>query len=835
MEYLFIVFIQAVMLKFITLSILLWSVSPLCSQNTLTGKIYNAGGEELEGASVFIVGSNSLATISDHEGIYYLENIPTGSHTLKITYVGYEDYTKEISVPADELIDIRLSDSNYQLDRIDVVANRLEEESAFSYIQMDEEDLALKNLGQDIPFLVEHTPSMVVTSDAGAGIGYTGMRIRGSDATRINVTINGVPLNDSESHGVFWVDLPDFSSSVNSLQIQRGVGPSTNGSGAFGGSVGLNTNYIHQNPFLKADLSYGSFNTRKIGLSLSTGLMNNAYVIEGRYSLIDSDGYIDRASSDLSSWYFSVGKIGERHSLKFNAFSGKERTYQAWNGVPQVKLEGTTEELLEHYFNNSNGDYNTVEDSLNLFDSGRTYNAYTYENQVDDYKQDHFQLLYALQPTEKTKVNLTGHYTRGLGFFEQFLFQEDLCDYVDCDSTSISNLARRRWLDNHFIGAIANVEQQISGQLTLTLGGSGNIYLGDHYGEIVDSEDSLIRAEIVQLLDNEYYRSDATKLELNSYLQAHYKVNRKLKLFGDMQVKSIDYDTEGTDNDQSSFLVDTSYLFINPKLGLSYSLSDQDMAYASFAVANREPVRSDFLDAVGIEVPQPERLFDFELGYRTQKDKWGLEANLYYMSYQNQLVVTGALNDVGGPVRTNVDASSRIGLELSAVYKINEYLSWSPNLTLSRNKIDRFEEFIADYGPGMNEINVLENSDLALSPSVIAGSNLSYNILEGFNLTLLSKYVGKQFLDNTSNDNRALSAYLINDLVATYDMDIDLIEDIQFKLVVNNLLNTKYSSNGYTYSYIVGDAMEGTRTTITENYLYPQAGLNFLLGASVKF
>jgi len=633
----------------------------LCGQHTLTGVVANAFGEELEGAVIYIEGSDNLATTSDHAGRYLLENIPVGPIKLVVTYLGYDKFEKKMFLEQDELVDVIMTNARFQIDRVEVTANKLDDSDPFSYTEQRKEEIEFKNLGQDLPFQIEHTPSMVVTSDAGAGIGYTGLRIRGSDATRINVTINGVPLNDSESHGVFWVNMPDFSSSVDKLQIQRGVGPSTNGAAAFGGSIGLNTNYINQNPFLEANLSYGSFNTRKIGLNLSTGLMNGKYLIEGRYSSIKSDGYIDRATSDLNSWFFSVGKIGKNHTLKFNIFSGKERTYQAWYGVPEARVNGTPEELMAHYLKNSFGGYNTVADSLNLFDSGRTYNYYTYENEVDDYKQDHYQLLYAVQPTDKLKVNLTGHYTRGRGFFEQFRYQDDLCNYINCDSievNTVSNLVRRRWLDNHFVGSIANAELEVNDAVVVTVGGSYNTYLGDHFGVVIGAQDTILRKEIAAATNTEYYRSDATKNEFNSYAKADVQLSEKIKMFADVQARNISYESAGIDSDGATVIaIDTSYTFINPKLGFTYQLSEQNQLFASYAKASREPVRSDFLDAVGVSIPKAEQLNDFELGYRSVKEKLSFSATLYHMSYKDQLVLTGAVNDVGAAIRVNVPNS----------------------------------------------------------------------------------------------------------------------------------------------------------------------------------
>ncbi len=814
----------------IIFTILLFS-SILCqAQHSITGKVKNANNEKLQGASVFVVGSESLATVTDYSGRYLLEDIPPGDVTVKVTYLGYADQTFSLTLERDELVDVDMQQGLFQLENIEVVANKLERKSPYAYGDYNKEQIRFKNMAQDVPFLVEHTPSVVVTSDAGAGIGYTGMRIRGSDATRINVTINGVPLNDSESHNVFWVDLPDFGSSVDRIQVQRGVGPSTNGSGAFGGSVSLNTNYISQNPFVRGDFTIGSFGTMKQSVTLNTGLMNNRYIIEGRYSRIDSDGFIDRAASDLDSWYISAARVSEKSSIKINAFSGNERTFQAWNGVPEARFDGDLDALLVHFGNNSNGDYNTVQDSINLFSSGDSFNAYTYEDQVDDYRQTHIQLFANSQLSESVKLNLTGHYTKGRGFFEQFRFQDSLSDYFPDDpelNQLVSNLVRRRWLDNDFIGGIANIEYQPSSDLVLTLGGAFNTYLGDHFGNVINIEEAPLPE------DDEYYRSDATKNEFNSYFKVDYQLTPKLAVFGDAQFRSIDYKTAGLDSDRSLIAgrdsgIDTSYTFINPKVGLSFDLTPHSKVYASYAAAQREPVRSDFLDAIGTRVPDAEQLHDFEFGYKAVKPDHTFQANFYYMLYNDQLVVTGAVNDVGAPVRTNVDNSVRLGAELSGSLLIYDLLTWEPNVTFSSNKISEFVEEIGDFDNGGVQETLFTDTDIAFSPSVIAGSKFTYHILPNFDASLLSKYVGRQFLDNTSNENRSLDPYFVNDFHLRYRIETELVQEIEFKLLVNNILNTRYASNGYTYSYIFGGL-------ITENYVYPQAGTNFLLSASIMF
>jgi len=817
---------------------LLLGVLQLQAQVTLSGHIKNESGEPLIGASVFLRGSD-YATISDDKGYYELDDIFPGDYDLKVTYLGLKSHTEFMTLEESGTFDVILSGSIFEIDEIEVTANYLDAEAPFTYSEMQKEDIQLKNLGQDIPFLLEHTPSMVVTSDAGAGIGYTGMRIRGSDGTRINVTINGVPLNDSESHGVFWVDLPDFGSSTDNIQIQRGVGPSTMGAGAFGATVGLNTNKINLNPFVKFDATYGSFNTQKYSVSVGTGLMNDKYTLEGRYTTILSDGYVDRATSDLQSWYITAAKIGDNHSLRFNAFSGEERTYQSWYGVPEAKITGDADDLLTHYNNNVGAIYLTTQDSINLFDSDRRYNYYTYEDEVDNYVQSHFQLIYQVQPSDVLKVNTTLHYTKGGGFFESYKVGEDLVDYnlggeiMDTFDNQIvtTDLVRRKWLRNHFYGAIVNAKYTANDALDLQFGLGVNRYDGEHVGNVIHIPNV---TDLNTLFP--YYSSDAIKDDANVFVKGDYKITPKFSLYGDLQYRIIDYTSFGSDDGdiipEMSVNIDANYNFFNPKFGLNFKLKENQSIYLSYAKAQREPVRSDFVDAnTDAFIPKPESLNDIELGFKTSSSKFGLNVNAFLMLYKDQLVVTGAVNDVGGAIRTNVDDSYRYGLELSGAYAFTDKLRWAPNLALSQNKIDAFTELIINY-VGENQENNFENTDIALSPNIVFGSRLTYSFTENFNAHLLSKYVGKQYLDNTSNENKKIDPYFFSDLVLSYGITGDFVQNAEIKLSVNNILNTSYVSNGYTYSYILGDPVDDL---ISENAYYPQAGINFLLGASVSF
>ncbi len=806
-------------------AILLFIFISLCynieAQIRISGTVVNDNSERLVSASVFLVGTN-YAVITNESGTFELSDISPGNYTLKCTYVGYRDYITELNVIENMSLDINLNVALYHLEKIQITANRLEDKSPFSFVELDKKMLQKKYSAQDIPVLLEHTPSVVSSSDAGGGVGYTGMRIRGSDATRINVTINGVPLNDSESHGVFWVDLPDFSNSIEELQIQRGVGPSTNGAGSFGASLNLKTNNIYQNPFIGINSSFGSFNTKKLAFSVNTGLINNSFQIEGRYSIINSDGYIDRSESDLNSWYFSATKIGKRSSLRFNAFSGKERTYQAWWGTPEAKLSSDLT-LEDHYYNNLGSTYLNVLDSINLFDSDRRYNYYLYENQVDDYKQDHYHLVHALQIGDRLNINSTLFYTKGKGFFEECRINDELQNYGISDSIMNTDLVRRRWLDNDFYGLIVNSEYHFTDHKRLLVGASYNKYHGDHFGQ-------LIRAEKIDVEDRSrhYYDNSGRKTDFNAYAKADFAISNKMSFFGDIQLRRINYSAGGLDNGFTMVDIDTSYTFINPKLAISYDINEKKHFYFSYSKAQREPVRSDFIDAVGTSVPKKESLHDIEIGYRYKAEKWGFNGNLYYMKYKDQLIVTGALNDVGAAIRQNVPNSYRLGLETSSFMQFNNSITGTLNLSLSRNKINNFDELIFDYG--LNEEIVInhENTDIAFSPAINISGIVDYKLREDLTLSWMTKYVSKQFLDNTSDDSRSIDAYFLNDLILDYTLENELINNINLKLIINNIFDIKYASNGYTYSYKYGEL-------ITENFYYPQAGINFALGLDLKF
>jgi iron complex outermembrane receptor protein len=722
-----------------------------------------------------------------------------------VSFVGYEP----IEITADKANQIALNKSNFLQDEVVVRATRADENSAMAYSNVSAAELGKSNLGQDMPQLLNFTPSVVTTSDAGAGIGYTGIRIRGSDATRVNVTVNGIPINDSESQGTFWVNMPDFASSVNSVQIQRGVGTSTNGAGAFGGSVNMQTNTFESKAYGEAHASGGSFGTLKTTLKFGSGLLGGKFTLDGRLSRIVSDGFIDRASSNLLSAYFSAGYFGKKSFARFNYFTGNEKTYQSWYGTPESRVNGSETEMKAFIDRN----YLSAADANNLLNSGRTYNYYTYDNQTDNYAQDHFQLITNHRLTEAWNLDLNAHYTYGRGYFEEFRPSADLVNYgITTSSLRSVDVIRRKWLDNDFYGSTFALNYTGSQKVKFTFGGAWNRYVGRHFGVLQDP-----------FPGREWYRSRSQKTDLNLYAKGNIMLSSALNAYVDLQYRTVGYRMLGTADKFLPIDSDNTYSFFNPKFGLTHQLSEKSKVYGSVSAGSKEPSRQDFVDN-SAGAPRPEYLQDYELGYERSGQKYGLQLNGYFMNYQDQLVLTGAVNSTGDAIRTNVESSYRLGIEAALNYQISKRLLWSGNLTLSQNRIRQFKEEIIDYDTYDIAFINHENTDIAYSPSVIAGNTLTYSV-GAFEASLLSKYVGKQYLDNTSDDARSLNAYTTQDIRLKYTLKKGPV----LTLLLNNVLNEMYSSNGYTYSYRFAGAMT------TENFYYPQAGFNFLLGASIRF
>lgn len=690
------------------------------------------------------------------------------------------------------------------LDEVLVSAVRVTKESPVTFSNLAKEEIAPRNLGQDIPVLMNFLPAVVTTSDAGAGVGYTGIRVRGSDATRVNVTINGIPYNDSESHGTFWVNLPDFASSTENLQLQRGVGTSTNGAGAFGASLNILTDATSEEAYGYISASYGSFNTLRNNLKFSTGLLNEHVEISGRLSQITSDGYVDRASSDLKSYFLQGAYVDDNTLVKALLFGGHEITYQSWFGIDAETLATDRTFNPAGIYTDENG------------------NTQFYDKEEDNYKQNHFQLHWneAISPFWSTNIAI--HYTKGRGYFEQFREDDDFATYgfqpitVDGEEVNTTDLIRRRWLDNDFYGTVFSAKYQKE-NTNIILGGGWNSYEGDHFGEIIWARyagNSMIR--------DRYYDDDSKKTDFNVFGKINYEISKHWRLFGDLQYRNVGYRANGDETGN----VDDTFNFFNPKLGVTYDLNTNNNFYLSFAVANREPNRNDYENGS----PKPEKLNDFELGWRYVTPSVQISTNLYYMRYKDQLVLTGELNDVGAPLRSNVGDSYRVGLEIDANVGIGKHFTWQPNLALSSNKNIDFV-FQRD-----GEIQNLGNTNIAYSPEIVLGNIISYQPSEKFQIALLTKYVGKQYMGNIDAEASVLQDYTQTDFNVQYTIKTNsFIKSIVLSGLLNNIFDAQYESNGYFFTFDDDFSNPGTITTIEGAGYYPQAGINFLLGVSLNF
>lgn len=774
--------------------VLCFCTSAMAQVYSLTGSVKGGDGEALEGATIQVQDPPRVA-ITDEFGNFSIPSLKAGDYSIVIRFLGFEEKTEDVTVPGDKVL-ISLSESRRITDEVVVFATRANDKTPTTHTNVSGLSLRKQNFGQDMPMLLNWTPSVTTTSDAGAGIGYTGIRIRGTDATRINVTINGIVYNDSESQGTFWVDIPDIASSTQSVQIQRGVGTSTNGAGAFGGTVNVQTLSQQREPYAEAQAGFGSFNTQRYTIRAGTGLINDKWTFDGRVSRIKSDGYVDRASSDLSSYYFSAGYYGDKTIIKAITFGGHETTYQAWNG----------------------NDAETMKTDRTFNSAGALWGADGvigyYDNEVDDYRQDHYQLHLTQELNEHWNANVSLHYTYGRGYYEQYKQDQDFADLglqdvvMGTETITSGDFIVRKWLDNQFYGSTFSLNYE-KDKTALTIGGAYNKYArAKHFGEIIWGEvmgDTPIR--------HRYYEGQSDKGDGNLFAKLNYQVTAQLNLFADVQWRNVNYTTSGVDDDQFTYSFQDTFNFINPKAGMTYALTGSDQLHVSYAIANREPNRTDYIS--GTETPRPERLGNLEAGWNRSRENYSLGVNYYLMNYRDQLVLTGELDNVGNPIRANVGKSYRTGVELNSLAKLTDDISWNVNATWSMNR--NVDYVMTDES---NQV-VVRNTAIILSPNWIAGSQLSWNVFENFHATLLTKYVGKQYLDNTENDDLTLDPYLINDIRLSYALQPKGIKGIDVSLLVNNIFNVEYSSNGAVWD---GYA-----------YYYPQAGINFIGMVGVRF
>jgi iron complex outermembrane receptor protein len=789
----------------------------LMSQLAFAQETYTLSGtvildeEPLPGANV-MVKDGSSATLTDAEGNYFLR-LSEGTYTIIFSYGNQKEMM--VNLISNQTLDVDLTDAQENLEEVFLSAIRVDADSPITFSNLSNEEIEERNLGQDIPVLMSYLPSVVTTTDAGNGVGYTGIRVRGSDATRTNVTINGIPYNDAESQGSFWVNLGDIASSTENIQLQRGVGTSTNGAGAFGASINILTDRYSTEPYAEVANSYGSYNTHKHTAKFSTGLFNDHWEFAGRASLIKSDGYIDRAESELKS-YFLQGTYTEGNTLlKALAFGGNERTYQAWYGIDQQTLdEDRTFNPAGIYFD-ENG------------------NEKFYDNQTDNYAQDHYQLLWNQRFNSNWSSNVALHYTYGRGFYEEYEEDADLVDFglnnfmANGAEVTTSDLVNTSWLDNHFYGTTFSLNYK-NEKLDAIFGGGWNRYDGDHYGEV-------IYTRFAQNNDpfDRFYENNAVKTDFNIYGKATVSITDKLAAYGDLQLRTINYEANGPTEEVDNFPIDDNFSFFNPKVGATFQLNQANQFYASYAVAHREPSRSDYEDALenGNPYPTEEKLNDFELGWRYKTRKTQVNTNFYLMSYQDQLVLTGEIDEEGAAVRTNSGESYRLGLEIDASIYINKWLSVRPNIAISTNKNEEFTAFVN------GEDRTFEDTDIAFSPNLIAGNMIRISPIENFQINFLSKYVGEQFMSNYEAEGSKLESYFVNDLNLQYVWkNAPLFEEVIFTGLVNNIFDTEYVSNGYFFTYDVEnqDFPNGVETVGGAGY-YPQATINVLAGVTLRF
>jgi len=801
------------------------------NQGSITGVVFDEEGSPLSGATVKVKETNK-GTATNSSGYFIITGLDYGTYSLEVEFLGYQSQEKEVVLNNNlTRVNFTLKGGSILTGNVVVKATRANSKTPVAFSDIKKEELNKINVNQDIPYLLEMTPSVVATSESGTGMGYTGIRVRGTDATRINVTVNGIPLNDSESHGVFWVNMPDFTSSVNDVQIQRGVGTSTNGAGAFGATINFQTLAVNEKPYASLNSTFGSFNTFKRSVEAGTGLMDNKFAFDVRYSKLNSDGFIKRGFSDHQSTFLSGGYYGDKTMVKANVIMGQEHTGITWWGVPDYMID------TDPSFNPA-GEYTD--------DAGQTQ---YYDNQTDNYWQNHYQLMFAHSVNKNLNLNLNLHATTGKGYYEQYKAEDDFADYglgniyladsvftmgtqeyYFSDSViSSSDIIRQKWLDNLFYGLTASAVYTVD-KLDAIIGGGWNQYNGDHFGLV-----KWMKFNGGTPLDHEWYRNNGFKTDWNVYARANYEVIDDLNIYGDIQYRNIHYKMEGPDDDLVALDQEHTYSFINPKFGALYDIDENSNVYASFAVANREPSRADLKDASksgGTDFPVHETLFDYEFGYNYKSDIANAGANAYFMDYKNQLVLTGELNSVGYPVMTNVDNSYRAGIEMFGSVSVSEILKLGGNLTLSQNKIIDYIEYAARYDADWNETYTgvnLGTTNISYSPNVVGSAVLTFIPLKDLDLSIISKFVGKQYFTNASSENSKIDPYSVFNFRAGYSFSVSNIKRINVQLSVNNLLNKNYISNAYGGNWFE----QGVEKTWS--YYFPQAGTHFMLRLGLDF
>jgi len=785
------------------------------AQHSISGIVRDLKtGNTLFGAHILLP-DLKLTGVTDQDGQFTIHGISKGFYSIRVSYMGYNTWSQQVKIQRDTTITVSLEGGALLGEEVSITAIRAQEKYPAAFSTISGKQLQMNNLGKDIPTLLQTTPSLVVSSDAGNGIGYSSMSIRGTDLTRINVTINSIPVNDAESQGVWFVDLPDLASSTTNVQIQRGVGTSTNGAGAFGASVNFLTSDLHQDPYGELDVSGGSFNTFKSTLRFGTGLMANKICLDGRLSYIHSDGYIDRAFSNLKSFYISGGYYSKNTTIRLITFSGFERTYQAWEGVPKDSL--TTNRTY-----NPAGEY-----------TDNNGNICYYNNQTDNYQQDNYQFHFSQQILKNWNANLALHYTKGRGYYENYKQDASFADYslpdviIGGETITTTNLVNRKMMDNDFYGLTFSTNYSIPEKFKITIGGAWNHYYGQHFGKI-------IWAEYASTGDNDrnWYYNTGVKSDFNVYTKASYQFAGKLTIFGDLQIRYVTYRMEGTLDNLRSLDQTHRFTFFNPKAGLNYAVHKKHDIFGSFGVANREPSRNNYKDADPGKFPTNETLYDLEVGYSFKDNNVTTSINGYYMNYKNQLVLTGEINNVGEAIMVNVPESYRAGVEIAAHANFfRKLLALTLQGTFSSNKIKNFTQYIDSYDSAWNasqDTVYLGTTNLSFSPELIVNGIVTVTPVKGLSISLTSKYVGKQYIDNTCSTNRMLQGYWVTGGNVDFTFKTRIINEIAVNFAVNNLFSTRYETNAWVYPYYqAGNYYE-------YNGYFPQALRNFLIGITLK-
>jgi iron complex outermembrane recepter protein len=807
------------MKKFLVLFLVAMLPCVLTAQIHLSGTVYDKStNKSLPGAHISLP-ENNRSTISDQDGNFSFSGLKKKKQLLRISYLGYETYSASIDAEDGKSIAIYLEPAAFLSEEVIVKASRAAPDAPLSYSLISKDQIEKSNTAADLPYLLQSTPSVVVTSDAGAGIGYTGIRIRGADLTRINVTMNGIPVNDPESHGVFFVNMPDLVSSIDNMQIQRGVGSSANGAAAFGASINIKTDPQAIDPYVSLNTMYGSFNTLRNTLRFGTGRTSSGFSLDGRLSKISSDGYIDRGWSDLKSFYVSGSWQSDKSIIKLLATSGQEKTYQAWYGIPKDSLK-------------TNRRYNPSGEIRN--DQGVITGFY--DNQTDNYQQDYYQLHLAHRFNGNIYLNASAFLTKGKGYYESWRNSEKFSKYglpnvvVNGNIIDRTDLIRQKWLDNDFYGV--NGAMHYDWQRTnIVLGAGWNQYEGDHFGNIVWANFASTSTP-----DWKWYSNTGIKTDYHVYIRANHKLNNKLSIYTDLQYRGINYAISGTHDDLRDIGQSHHFSFFNPKAGLTYAIDQNQMAYFYIGASNREPNRSVYRDADEGQQIFNEQLIDYELGHKAQINNLQLESNLFYMQYTNQLVLTGKINNVGAPILTNVPESYRAGIEVAASFSFTTKLQLASNIALSTNKIKNFTEFVDNWNYWDDPDNEpyqykfdLGRTDISFSPSVVAGGQLTYKPWKESQLTFSTNYVSRQYIDNTSTTSRSLDPYLINNVSFLHNISMKHFGQFSLNLHLNNIFNEKYEGNAWAYKYIYDG-----QSYVMDGY-FPQAGFHWMIGLMIQF